>query len=205
MVLVQRLAKGQDAENCKITLVTDQVSNKTSKHYYKTISQEMFKKVPQSTIKTIILDGGIFKLDTIDCRKNITETSIFEINSENLIIDDLTPLLLNHSLAKVANWLVSNFKKVLIRASTDLISENDLKNLLNLSNLTINVIEKFSGKVWKNVNKKIEICSKASLIVRVRLCTGQGRVVSQVLCTEIQSGFLENGTQMGLKWTKMVK
>ena len=183
MVLVQRLAKGQDTENSKIILVTDSISNKTTKNYFKNFSEKVFKA---NASKLLIIDGGIIKnseLETVDYRIKLTSSELFETNGKNLIIDDLTPLLLNHSLSKISNWLVSKFDKVLIRISLDLISENDFNNLLNLANLTVNLIEKFSPKIWKNVNQKVNI-SNSGIIGRVRLCTGQGRVVSQVLAIE---------------------
>ena len=43
MVLVQRLAKGQDTENSKIILVTDAISKKTTKNYFKNFSEKVFK------------------------------------------------------------------------------------------------------------------------------------------------------------------
>merc|ERR1712048_773531 len=152
-----------------------------SKNYFKKFVENVIsqKNWTSLTLKKVILDGRIFA-EGDDRRANVGIDDVWNIEGEILAIDDIAPLILNHGLQKTSKFILQKFKKIIARCSTDLISKNELLSVLSLANLTANILENFDEKLWKFTTTK-QFSYSDTLVTRVRLCTGQGRVVSSIL------------------------
>merc|ERR1712048_655468 len=157
-----------------------------SKNYFKKFVENVIsqKNWTSLTLKKVILDGRIFA-EGDDRRAHVGIDDVWNIEGEILAIDDIAPLILNHGLQKTSKFILQKFKKIIARCSTDLISKNELLSVLSLANLTVNVLEDFDEKLWKLTTPK-QYCFGVvdTLVARVRLCTGQGRVVSSIVSVD---------------------
>jgi len=182
MALVQRLARGADCENCAIILVSDAVSSIQSRRYFGQFVENVVRQKGWSDLEVhrLILDGRIFGSGD-DRRKSVDGEEVLSIKGGILAIDDLVPLILNHGLSKTATFLTKKFKKVIARCTTDLIGQKQLLSILSLANITVNILENYDDKLWKFTSPTKQLDTTKSLVSRVRLCTGQGRVVSSVI------------------------
>ena len=209
MVLVKRILKGLDIKHSKTILITDDVSNRNSKDLFLNFLKNFVAEHGFVRVVFFIIDGSVFNQNDLDIIRNEvfgSEFHDFRLDIEKVfsklsaadfcdketlfIVDDLQPLLVNFEMTKVLKYfygLSSTSNKLLLRSSTDFIDQVNLTKLLNISNLSINILRKFSSLEWKisTASSSASNQKMMNLITRVRLKTNQNRIVSDVLASGV--------------------
>ena len=174
MSLSCRLVQGLDNSQCKIIFVTDKVSNLESKQYF-----NKFARQSLSSSDILLTSTSVFPEDegTHDFRE-YPEKLKFTKTSENLIVDDLAPILTIHTFKSVYS-ILKNYSRVVARITTDLLSQSDLLNLIQLADLTVNIEDSFQETNYAGADKSY------SLVIRSRLKSGHGKIVSSVTAAKV--------------------